>query len=89
MDITTVFGTVIEGSNPPESTIMIQCGFAALEFLVHTLASKITNWFDRKDLIKKIHCGYGLVVEHVLAKHGAGFRLPLPAHLKKSLGQRF
>ena len=68
MDITTVFGTVVVGSNPAERT---RLGDFADESL--TIADKRFVCYNLP------HCGYGLVVEYVLAKDGTRVRFSLPA----------
>jgi hypothetical protein len=60
MDIIPVFGTVVGGSNPSESTSLLL--YKEYRILVTT-------------------CGYGLVVECVLAKDETGVRFSLPAHI--------
>ena len=62
MDITTVFGTVIGGSNPP---------------------GDISGGGGENQLGKK--GGYGLVVEHILAKDETGVQFSLPAYQTKVL----
>ena len=73
MDITTVFETVIPGSNPGVGTPRPPS------------SKKIKNLYSIEIEI----CGYGLVVECVLAKDETGVRFSLPAQLKKALLRAF
>ena len=69
MDITTVFGTVILGSNPGRCTLL-QDNKPLRGLFVGSIYK-----------IGRI-CGYGLVVECVLAKDETRVRFSLPAHNK-------
>ena len=63
MDITTVFGTVVVGSNPAEGTSRRTDLLGNFKVLVYNGSQ----------------CGYGLVVECVLAKDETRVRFSLPA----------
>jgi hypothetical protein len=72
MDITTVFGTVVVGSSPAGSTDYR--GIWSFRKFVYNSHVAVLKVFERL-------CGYGLVVEHVLAKDETGVRFSLPALL--------
>lgn len=67
MDITAVFGTVVGGSNPSGST---------------SNSRKQQSCKNVRISYNFGHCGYGLVVEHVLAKDETRVRFPLAAQSK-------
>lgn len=78
MDITTVFGTVIVGSNPAERTrfgLSFVLKIAGVDPTNNTFRTRRFVWYNLP------HCGYGLVVEYVLAKDGTRVRFSLPAPL--------
>jgi hypothetical protein len=71
MDITTVFGTVILGSNPGGCTRLVSWRW---RLLFNIIAIAII-----------CECGIGLVVEYVLAKDETRVRFPYPAQIDLNL----